>query len=169
MNRVKRKAWFRLLQVIFLSNAFNTIFFSAILSVLYFQTLRAFIQWANFICLFFTWYNSSFFVVAAYLFSYEVCGKSPLGPNPALLNPIGIIISALAKMGLNPLSSANKSCPQMSYLATQFLLLWTRVPLYIQSEDGMENAFPLTVTIKAPYYPKRKWQGRLHIYWQYLW
>lgn len=102
MNRVKRKA-------------LKTLFLSAVLSVLSFQTLRVLIQWTNLICLFFTWCNSSFFVVAVYFFSYEVCDKSPLDPNPALLNSIGIIISALAKMGLKPLSSANNSlvpkCP----------------------------------------------------------
>ena len=31
--------------------------------------------------------------------------------------------------------------------------------LYMQDEDDRENAFPLTVAIKAPYYPNRKWQG----------
>lgn len=114
--------------------------------------------------IFFIWCSSSFFVVDVYLFSYQLCGESPLGPNPALLDSIGLIISALAKMGLSPLSPVKKKCcPQMSYLAPQFLL-----PLYIQGEEGKENAFHLTVAPTASYYPNRKWQGRLHIYWWYL-
>lgn len=153
----------------FLSNAFNTTFFCNSFSFVFSDTER-FDPMSKFDL--FILHLVQFFILCSCclpVFSYEVCGKSPLGSNPALVNSVGIIISALAKMGLNPLSSANKCCPQMSYLATQFLLPWTRVPLYIQSEDGKENAFPLTVAIKAPYYPNRKWQGRLHIYWQYLW
>ena len=111
------------------------------------------------VCLSFTQCNSSCLVVAVCLLSREVCGESPLRPNPASTEINRSPNFCFGKSGIeSSVPCKRQRCPQTSCLATQFLLPYTSVSCFI-FRMKMVNTFPLTAAIKGPCYPRRKWQG----------